>query len=407
MAPVLSLRLLFLFSRDVGGHALIGKTASALYNAHHTDDLFVSPPLILVSSIVADLAVIIPAYNERDNVVPMIERLDIALDGIDWCAVYVDDNSPDGTARAVRAYASQDRRISCVVRIGRRGLASAVIEGVMATDAPIIAVIDADLQHDETVLPKLYAALKDSSTDVAVGSRYVEGGGTGDWDATREKASRLATRIAGIIGPKGLGDPMSGCFAAKRDAFEGAVQSMSGKGYKILLDLFAASPRPLNFVEVPFTFRAREMGESKLSLRVLYDYFLMLADHTIGKVLPTGYLVFLIGGLASVFGHLALVCLMSVAELSFAAAHGGALAVVLAATFALVEAMAHRPRKGGAWLTGLLGFVVAASPGWALNGWIGVNVFEATSSWSLAAVAGAAIGAGWSAAVLMTLRRDG
>lgn len=354
-----------------------------------------------------ELAVIIPAYNERDNVVPMIERLDVALAGIDWCAVFVDDNSPDGTARAVRAHAAQDRRIGCVVRVGRRGLASAVIEGVMATDAPIIAVIDADLQHDETVLPKLFAALKDTSTDVAVGSRYVEGGGTGDWDATREKASRLATRIASIIGPKGLTDPMSGCFAAKREAFEAAVQSMSGKGYKILLDLFAASPRPLNFVEVPFTFRSREMGESKLSLRVLYDYFLMLADHTIGKVLPVSYLMLLVGGMASVLGHLVFVAILTGLGTGFSVAHGAAIAVLLIVSFAFREAVAHRPRKGSAWFIGFGAFLTAAAPGWVLNGWLGLSIFSSTNSAMVAALAGAAIGAGWSAATLMTLRRDG
>lgn len=352
-----------------------------------------------------DLAVVIPAYNERDNVVPMVERLDAALAGIDWVCMFVDDNSPDGTARAVRAVAETDRRVGCVVRVGRRGLASAVIEGVMATDAPVIAVIDADLQHDETVLPQMFEAVRGGS-DVAVASRYAGGGSTGEWDATREKASRLATRIGAIIGPDGLSDPMSGCFAAKREAFEGAVQNMSGKGYKILLDLFAASPRPLSFVEVAYTFRNREAGESKMSLRVLWDYLLMLLDHTVGHAVPTAVLVMLAAGAASVIGHMAVVStLINVAGTGFAAAHGVALAGVLAVSFALAEAMAHRPRKGSAWVGGFAGFAAAAAPGWMINGWLGVALADAGVAWALAALAGAAVGAGWSQAALAALKR--
>jgi dolichol-phosphate mannosyltransferase len=354
-----------------------------------------------------DLCVVIPAYNERANVAPMIERLDAALAGLAWECVYVDDNSPDGTARAVRAAAEHDRRVRCIVRVGRRGLASAVIEGVMASDAPVIACIDADLQHDETVLPKLYAAVAaDGAADVAVASRYVEGGGTGDWDAAREKASRFATRVAALIGPPGLSDPMSGCFAAKREAFEGAVQAMSGKGYKILLDLFAASPRPLTFAEVAYTFRTREAGESKMSLRVLWDYLLMLVDHTVGKAVPSAYLVALGGFAASVAAHLALTAVLHAGlGAGFAAAHGTALAAVLVLTFALAEAMAHRPRKGAAWLRGLAAFAAAAAPGWALNGWLGVAAQAAGVAWPVAALAGAATGAAWSIAVLGALRR--
>ncbi|MHC8509083.1 MAG: polyprenol monophosphomannose synthase [Rhodospirillales bacterium] len=355
-----------------------------------------------------ELAVIIPAYNERANVAPLLERLSAALAGVDWQAVYVDDNSPDGTAEAVRECARSDPRVSCIVRVGRRGLAGAVIEGVMASGAPIAAVIDADLQHDETVLPKMFEALKDPDIDVVVASRYAAGGGTGEWDSARERASRAATWVAGVIGPKDLTDPMSGFFAVRRTAFEGAVQAMSGKGYKILLDLFAASPKPLRFVEIPYTFRTRHAGESKLSLRVLYDYALMLADHTIGKHIPAAWLVLLAGWCAAVMAHMALLGLgVDAAGLAPGRAHIAALCIVLSAAYALSEALAHKPRKGARWFAGLCGFALLAAPGALVNAWAGLAGADQVSGWAVSAFAGAAAGAGWTAAVLAVSKRNG
>jgi len=201
-----------------------------------------------------ELAVIVPTFNEHDNVPELLLALERALEGIEWEVVFVDDDSSDATADEVRALAASHSRVRCVQRIGRRGLASACVEGILATSAPYVAVMDADMQHDETILPRMLARLKSEGLDVVVGSRYVDGGGLGSWDAGRARISRLATRLARRVVPAELTDPMSGYFVMTREAFMGAVRQLASLGFKILVDLFASSPRPLRFAEVGYTF---------------------------------------------------------------------------------------------------------------------------------------------------------
>src|SRR5579871_6008935 len=124
----------------------------------------------------AMLTVVVPCYNERPNVAPLIAKLDAALEGIAWEVVYVDDNSPDGTAAEVRRIAQSDQRVRCIRRIGRRGLSSAVIEGALSSSAAFVAVMDGDLQHDESRLPEMLAALRGGAFELAVASRHVAGG---------------------------------------------------------------------------------------------------------------------------------------------------------------------------------------------------------------------------------------
>src|ERR1700760_4184200 len=188
-----------------------------------------------------ELSIIVPTYNERPNVGELVRRLDSALQLCRWEAIFVDDDSADGTADEVRALARIDPRVRCLQRLGRRGLSRAVIEGVLSTSAPVFAVIDADLQHDETVLPAMLAKLRDNEgqgpCDVVVATRYAAGGGLGAWDAARASMSRLATSLANRMLPTGLTDPMSGFFVMRRETFDRALRHLSGEGYKVLLDL--------------------------------------------------------------------------------------------------------------------------------------------------------------------------
>ena len=202
-----------------------------------------------------ELAVVVPCFNERENVTLLVDKLTAALGGIEWEVIFVDDDSPDGTANVVRKLAASNRRVRCLQRIGRRGLSTAVVEGMLASSAPYLAVIDGDLQHDERLLPKMLSALKDEKLDLVVGSRYVEGGGIGHWDRKRAALSSLATRLARLVIDEPLSDPMSGFFVITRPALERAVRRLSGQGFKVLLDLFASTPQPYRFRELPYTFR--------------------------------------------------------------------------------------------------------------------------------------------------------
>jgi dolichol-phosphate mannosyltransferase len=239
------------------------------------------------------LSIIVPTFNEAANVVELRARLAAALAGIDWEVIFVDDDSPDDTGERVAAMAQQDARVRRLLRIGRRGLASACIEGMLAATSPLVAVIDADLQHDETRLPLMLDELRDPQVDVVVGSRYVGGGSIGEWTALRARLSRLATALAQRVLKAELHDPMSGFFMIRRESVESCVRAgLSGVGFKILLDLFATSPTPLRLRELPYTFRPRHAGQSKLDANVAWEFFVMLLDRFFGRLLPIRFIAF-------------------------------------------------------------------------------------------------------------------
>jgi dolichol-phosphate mannosyltransferase len=269
-----------------------------------------------------ELAVLVPTFNERDNIEPLLARLRAALLGIEWEVVFVDDDSPDGTAAQIRLLAQADPRIRCLQRIGRRGLSTAVIEGMLASSAPYLAVIDADLQHDETLLPRMLDTLKAEGLDLVIGSRHVAGGGVGDWDRHRVTMSGIAARLARLITAAELTDPMSGFFMVSRPAFESALRRLSGQGFKILLDLFASTPVAFRFKEIPYVFGRRLHGESKLDSLVVWEYLMLLLDKLIGGYVPVRFVFFAAVGTSGIAVHFHLVFRMEASELSCRAGAG-------------------------------------------------------------------------------------
>src|ERR1019366_5643571 len=160
----------------------------------------------------AELSIIIPTYKERGNVAELVRRLAAALAGIAWEAIFVDDNSPDGTAEAVKDIAGADSRVRCLRRVGRRGLAGACFEGMLSSASPFVAVMDADLQHDEKVLPQMLARLQGGGVDLVAGTRYVDGGSAVSLSERRGAMSRVATRLTHRLGGTDLSDSKSGFF---------------------------------------------------------------------------------------------------------------------------------------------------------------------------------------------------
>src|SRR5437870_5821220 len=225
-----------------------------------------------------ELSIVVPTFCERENVPELIKRLDACLKQHRWEVIFVDDDSPDGTADVVRELAQRDDRIRCLLRIGRRGLSSACIEGMLASAAPVIAIMDADLQHDETRLPTMLQAIRDKQADLVIGTRYAAGGSLGDLDASRAVMSRFATRLSHLITTHNVSDPVSGFFMLRREVLDGAVRNLSGIGFKILLDLLATTKSRLTIVEVPYTFKDRRTGQSKLDSMVLWEFGMLLAD---------------------------------------------------------------------------------------------------------------------------------
>lgn len=239
------------------------------------------------------LAVILPTYRERANIAPMVARLDAALQGVAWEAIFVDDNSPDGTADEARRISLTDPRVRVIERIGRRGLASAAIEGMCATAAPIVAVMDADQQHDPELLPRMLAAVESEGYDIAYASRFAEGASTEEWGRPdRVKASGLANRIANKVTGVELSDPMSGYFMLRAETLRADAHRLSGVGFKILLDILATVDRPLKVKEFPLNFVARIEGESKLDQTVVFEFLVGLYDKWLGRIIPTRFALF-------------------------------------------------------------------------------------------------------------------
>src|ERR1700722_1165432 len=257
-----------------------------------------------------ELSVIVPTFNERDNIAELIERLVVCLEGRSWEVVFVDDDSPDGTADVVCEHAAADSRVRCVRRIGRPGFSSACVEGMLATTAPYLAVIDADLQHDEQLLPQMLDTLKQDDVDIVVGSRYAPGGDITGWDAGRARMSRLAVRLSRLVVPADLTDPMSGFFMIRRSVLDGSVHKLSAIGFKIPTDLFASFPPPLRFKELGYRFSVRRAGESKLDSVTAWEDGMLLLDKWVGRLIPVPFLAFSIVGPMGVAVHFAVLTLV-------------------------------------------------------------------------------------------------
>lgn len=249
-----------------------------------------------------ELAVVLPTLNERANLRKLVDRLDKALGSICWEAIFVDDNSPDGTADEARAISLDDPRVRVIQRIGRRGLASAAIEGMLSTAAPCVAVMDADHQHDPALLPGMLQAVSSGEYDIAVASRFAEGASTEAWGRPdRVKASGVANSLARKLTGVTLSDPMSGYFLLRAETLRADAHRLSGVGFKILLDIMATVETPLKVKEFPLNFAAREEGESKLDQTVAFEFLVGLYDKWLGRIIPTRFALFGTVGAMGVF----------------------------------------------------------------------------------------------------------
>jgi dolichol-phosphate mannosyltransferase len=348
------------------------------------------------------LSVVVPTFNERDNVQVLYRRLLTTLAGIGWELVFVDDNSPDRTWEEVRKLASRDPRVRCIRRIGRRGLSGACVEGVLSSSAPYAAVMDADLQHDETQLPKMLALLESGEAELVVGSRYIEGGSAESFNKQRAGASALATEVARRVLQVKIADPMSGFFAIRRDRFEELAPQLSTQGFKILLDVIASAQGRLSTLEVPYTFASRQHGESKLDSVVALDFLgLVLAKLTRDTVSLRFLLFAMVGGIG-LFVHLgALFVALRVFKLPFAQAQAVGALVAMTSNFILNNFFTYRDQRlrGAAIVRGLIAFYLVCSVGLFANVGVAFSVYDQEPIWWLAGAAGAMMGVVWNYAM--------
>ncbi|MFH0303217.1 glycosyltransferase family 2 protein [Bradyrhizobium sp. 31Argb] len=348
------------------------------------------------------LSVVVPTFNERDNVTVLYRRLETTLAGIPWEVVFVDDNSPDGTWEVVRSLARQDSRVRCVRRVGRRGLSGACIEGILASSAPYAVVMDADLQHDETQLPKMVDLLRSGKADLVVGSRYIEGYRAEGFDKQRAGASAFATEIARRLLRVDIADPMSGFFAIRRDRFEELAPDLSTQGFKILLDVVATAQGKLRAVEIPYTFGSRQHGESKLDSMVALDFLGLVLAKLTHDVISLRFVLFgLVGSLGLLVHLAALYVALEVFGAPFPEAQATGAIVAMTSNFVLNNFLTYRDQrlKGFAILRGLLLFYLVCSVGLLANVGVAFSVYDQEPIWWLAGAAGALMGVVWNYAM--------
>lgn len=337
------------------------------------------------------LSVLAPTYNEKDNIRRFVAALQAALDGVDWELIFIDDDSPDGTWAEVSAVAAEFAFVRCIRRVGRRGLASAVVEGALSASAEIVAVIDADMQHDEKLLPRMLRVMLDTDTDVVIGSRHVEGGGLGNWDQSRQRMSSFATWTARLLIGSSVSDPMSGFFMTRRSVFDASIYDLSQQGYKILLDILTSSPRELKIAELPYVFRGREAGESKIDSLIILEYaFLLIEKLTKGLIPPRFVLFCLVGGLGLAV-HLTVLGLVQNAGVAFLSAQTIATVCAMTFNFVVNNSVTYRSARltGINIVTGWLIFCLVCSIGAIANISVAAVVMNQFKYWWLAGVAGA------------------
>ena len=327
-----------------------------------------------------------------------MDRLHHSLASIHWEVIFVDDNSQDGTPELIESISQTDFRVRLIRRLNRRGLSSAVIEGMMATAAPYVAVMDADLQHDETLLPKMFDLLTKEQWDVVVASRVIDGGSSSGLSPLRSKISDFCSQLARRVFHTNVKDMMSGFFMLNKTVILEVAPRLSGIGFKVLADILASSTRPLKVIEIPYHFRERLSGISKLDLRVASDYLLLLIDKKVGRWIPARLISYVaVGSIGAILHFSVLWMFYRIFLVKFIIAQSIASAIAITNNFALNNVFTYSDLrlKGKKWLLGWISFALVSLIGAIGNVGVSNFLFNNAIDWKLSAIVGILIGVIW------------
>lgn len=357
-----------------------------------------------------ELAIVVPTLNERQNISILFDRLSTALSGIQFEVLFVDDDSMDGTSDEIRRLGVSDHRVRVLRRINRRGLSSACVEGMLATAAPYIAVMDADLQHDESVLPRMLDLLRPGNLDLVIGTRNAQGGSMGDFSPWRVRLSNVGRAMSRSISHHELSDPMSGFFMVSASFLNEVVHHISGIGFKVLLDILASSERKVRIAELPYRFGTRAFGESKLDMLVGLEYLQLLLDKFLGRYLPVRFMLFAMVGTIGVFLHLLILYVLLLGGRGFAVAQTVATVVVMTTNFLLNNTLTYRDRRlrGVRIATGLMTFYAACTAGAFINVRVATFLVSNGAPWYAGGLLGMVLSSVWNYGVtaVFTWRLD-
>jgi len=349
--------------------------------------------------VTAELAIIVPTLNEAGNVEPLVDAIDRVLDGVAWEAVFIDDGSTDGTVERLDAMAAARDDLRVIHRRGRSGLASACCEGIEATTSPVVAVIDADRQYDEALLPDMLRAVRDEDAELVVASRFAAAA-----DATamaspwRERFGRWSGRASRLITRAPTTDPLSGCFVMRRGLYDAVAPRLTGRGSKLLVDILTSLRRPVPFRDVPVRLRPRISGTSKAGVLAALELLLLVLDKLFLGLIPTGFMLYVLVGLIGLAVHISLLGLLfRIVGAPFFVSQAVATIVAMTVNFHFNNVITFRDRRlsGRAAAGGLMIFYAACSIGAAINLAVAQFLFDRGLIWILAGISGAVVGAVW------------
>jgi dolichol-phosphate mannosyltransferase len=305
----------------------------------------------------------------------------------------------------VRAIGDADARVRCIRRVHRRGRASACIEGLLAAQGRFVAVMDADLQHDEGILPEMVQSLRSGAADIVIGTRYLHGGSTEGLAGMRQWISRAAGSVARALLGINVSDPTSGFFATRREIVDRLAPELAVDGFNTLLDIVSTKRMALEIAELPYRFRARQHGESKLGARIGLDFAALILSRATSNALPQRFLLFCLVGISGVFVHLGVLFTLKMADFAFPFAQAVAALAGIASNFCFNNIFTYRDQRleGLAALKGLGLYAIICACGYISNIGVANWIFAGNSTWWLAGAVGAVVGAVWNYSVSATL----
>ena len=344
-----------------------------------------------------DVAVVVPVFREADNIASLVSELHQHLTAYDWEVIFVDDDSDDGTAEVVRSYARTNERVRLVLRVHERGLATAGIAGMLTTKSRCIVLMDGDGQHDPRYIPDLIGPIARKEADIVSAARAVGQLDEAALNLRRRNLSIFANWLAGVFIGRAVIDPMSGFFAINAEVFNRSVRGLSTGGFKLLLDLLISNPR-MRHREIPFEFRQRRAGESKLDLANAWDLVCFLISKAVGSVLPPRLISFALVGASGVLVHFSVLYPIIWSGLPFTIAQLIAAFAASAWNFGLNNFLTFRDRQLTHWrlLPGFTKYIAIASVGIVANVAVASATFNSFRGFiALSALAGIAIDAVW------------
>ena len=339
---------------------------------------------------------VICTLNEHEAIGGVLDEVGADLAHLAHEILVVDDSVDDRTAQVVAERARRQPAIRLIRRTGTGGLASAAIAGWDAARGQTLAIMDGDGQHDPRLIGRMLRRLDETDAELVVASRYLDsadGGLTG----VRHLISRAGVNLTGWLLGLRLADPMSGCFLMRRDWYEAVRPSLSGVGFKILVDIAVSHHRHPKTVQIPTALLERTGGESKLDLRVMVDLAALLVEKRTGGAIPARMSLFLLVGVTGLAVHLAVLSASQGLDLPFWLGQTGAILAAMTWNFGLNNRLTFRDQRlrGPALWRGLLSFYVACLAGALVSEAAGAGLDAVGAPWALAGVVGAVLGAAW------------